>query len=263
MSSPALALSRSILFLGIAAVFPVQGTVLTFNACGGGLGTALEGDRCRYANINQDYGDRVTGPSMNGGRLQYGQLGEGWTPNVTVAYGPDGSAIHGWDNNYAGLWTVIWTEDRSGQLAITMTADPGYQVSFYGLRIGGYVFNPGPWPLVIGSLSLTSSDSGLLWSQTNVNVTQDGPIIFDFQNPYLSGSGGSLTFLMDVTNLPTGNANRESIGIDLVRFGQGAALSNELQLAQNGVAEVPEPGTLPFTLIAAGICLAARRLGCR
>jgi hypothetical protein len=239
----------SVLFVAPFIALPLQATVLTFNVCGGGTGTAVEGNRCRYATINQAYGDRVTGPSMNGGRMQYGQEGEGWTPNVTVTYGPDGSAIRGWDNNYAGLWTVIWTEDRSGQLSIRMTADPGYQVSFFGLRIGGYIFNEGPWPLVIGSLSLTDSSGATLWSQSNTPITKSGPLLLSFTEPYRSANGGWLEFMMDVRNLPVGNANRESIGIDLVRFGQSVSPSSGIEKA---LIENPEPGTLGLMLLGAG-----------
>ena len=237
----------SCLFLAPFVTLPVRATVLTFNVCGGGAGTAVEGNRCRYATINQAYGDRVTGPSMNGGRMQYGQDGEGWTPNIAVDYGPDGSAIRGWDNNYAGLWTVIWAEDRSGQLSIRMTADPGYQVSFHGLRLGGYIFNQGPWPLVIGSLSLTDNNGATLWNQANTPITQSGPVMISFPTPFISESGGWLEFMMDVRNLPIGNANRESIGIDLVRFGQVSSSSNQLQDISN-----PEPGSLSLMLLGAG-----------
>jgi hypothetical protein len=206
---------------------PIRATTLTFNACGGGTGTALEGPRCRYATINQDYGDRVTGPSMNGGLMQYGQYGEGWTPNVTVSYGPVGAAIRGWDNNYAGLWTVIWVQDDPGVLTIRMTADPGYQALFHGWRIGGYIFNEGPWPLVIGALSVMNEHQTVLWSQSNVPVTQAGPLYFEFAQPLASGDGGCIEFTMDVRNLPVGAYNRESIGIDQVRFGQRESANPE------------------------------------
>lgn len=222
------------LFLILSASLPSSATVLTFNVCGGGTGTAVEGNRCRYATINQDYGDRVTGASMNGGRMQYGEEGEGWTPNITTTYGPDGTAIRGWDNNYAGLWTVIWTEDRSGLLSIRFTADPGHRALFYGLRVGAYIFNGGPWPLVVGSLSVTNDTGATLWSQTNLALDQSDPFTLAFASPLMSGSGGWIEFLMDVRNLPVGNANRESIGVDLVRFGQ---ISN------------PEPGTMSMMLL--------------
>ena len=256
---------RAGLLAAMLAAIPAHATVLTFNACGGGAGTAVEGNRCRYATINPLYGDNVTGPSMNGGRMQYGESGEGWTPNVSVDYGPDSSAIRGWDNNYAGLWTVLWTEDRSGQLTLRMTAEPGYQVAFFGLRIGGYIFNQGPWPLVIGSLALTDSGGGTPWSASNVPITQDGPYSIWFGTPLLSAAGGWIEFQMDVRNLPTGNANRESIGIDLVQFGQIVAGSTQTLTAtqyRDAAAAVPEPGTMPLLLLgmAAIGCLARRRV---
>ena len=68
----------------------------------------------------------------------------------------------------------------------------------------------------------------------------------------MSSSGGWLEFQMDVRNLPIGNANRESIGIDLVQFGQIVAGSNQILTAtpysDTQAAAVPEPATMHLLL---------------
>lgn len=247
MNAPSLRRKFAFAFLAIlAAEVPLPATVLTFNACGGGVGTAVEGNRCRYATINQNYGDRVTGPSMNGGRMQYGEEGEGWTPNILTSYGPDATAIHGWDNNYAGLWTVIWPEEKSGLLSIRFTADPGYRATFYGFRMAGYVFNGGPWPLTVGEVSVTNDKGTKLWSQTNISLDQVSPYILALQSPLVSSNGGWLELTIDVRNLPVGNFNRESVGLDLVRYGQTSDLGQGRPAGAN-----PEGGSMSLILLGA------------
>jgi hypothetical protein len=114
---------------------------------------------------------------------------------------------------------------------------------------------------VIGSLSLESSSGSTLWSQSNTPITQSGPLILAFDTPWLSEGGGWLSFVMDVRNLPTGNANRESIGIDLVQFGQVSQAVSTTVFTQADVAGVPEPGTWALMLLGAGGIALRRRRG--
>lgn len=171
--------------------------------------------------VPQDYGDRVTGAvvPVSGGQFTYGNLGEGYTPNVQVEYRsgfstPLQPGVSVWHDNYGDRVNVLFSNQSSDTLSVRFVADDGYHVDLYQFDLAG-------WPnsdYVINAVRILNGDA-LLFSQSNVLVEGDlnGPrhTLFTFPTAL---SGTDLLLEVDYRNLPGGI--RDNIGIDNIRFGQ-------------------------------------------
>lgn len=194
--------------------------------------------------VPQDYGDRVTALTQNvpGGIFTYGNLGEGFTPNVQISYGPYPESASLWWDTFGDLSHVLWNNVRA-PFQITLVADPGYLVQLHGFDLAG-------WPnydYTIGGIEVLDGDGNLLFSQTNVHVEGDfdGPRHSHFEFPALQAS--TLLIHIDATNLYSYYLN---IGFDNLRFSQLAA-------SPNPAPELtPEPSTAALLLV--GLLAASR-----
>lgn len=243
-------MKKSILILAglaLSAVFSTtaQASILTFDTCGGSASTAITGT-CNGGAVNQNYGDRVTNGNTDangtGSDRTYGESGEGYTPNVTVAY----SGGFGWSVGFSNLTNVIWVDGTVGVLNITFQADPGFQARLLGFSLGAFLPNP-TYDNV--SVSISDESSALLYSNSYNLDANDLNQAINVQ----SGNGGFLTLTLDLSALPfdpqNGIFDRESIGIDNIRFAQSAVT----EPPQTG--ELPEPST--FALVGGAALLGA------
>ncbi len=202
--------------------------------------------------INQEYGDRVTGPmatATNGTTdFFYGEAGEGYTPNVTAHYGPT-SIFTGdpslWRYDYGDLTRVLYQGSTAqpigtnyDYLDIRLTADPGYEVVLYGFDLGGWFqadYTINEVAVFDGGASLDPM-APRLYSDPMALVAGVGPAhtTYSFATQL---RGNSLSLLIDARNL--GDFS-ELIAIDNIRFGQELA-----------PAAIPEPMTA--TLFSLGL----------
>lgn len=191
------------------------------------------------SNVQQDYGDRVTGSPMPvlGGTFTYGNQGEGYTPNVVVDYASGGNVAL-WTTQYGDLTNVLFASQGSDMLNVRLTADSGFDVLLYEFDLGG-------WPqsdYTIDGVAVTSGSS-TLFSQSNVVVEGDatgpGHTSFAFASPLRAPE---LMIAVDFSNLADGQ--QDNIGIDNIRFGQDPP-----------PAVIPVPAALP--LLASAFALLA------
>ena len=247
----------SVLALLMGGSSAARASVLTFDQIrvGGIVESTISGNA-----VPQDYGDRVTGSPMDvsGGEFTYGNLGEGFTPNVVVEYfggsaTPVGPAVALWTDLYGDLENVLFGNQNSGTMNILFTADPGFTVQLYGFDLGG-------WPSADYTIAGVSVFDGgtTRFSQSNVLVegNASGPrhTSFEFAVPL---AGSQLLVQVDYSNLP-GN-QQDNIGIDNVRFGQSPPPGPG---PGPGPVPVPEPSTgLLLAISLAGLALRRRVAG--
>jgi hypothetical protein len=222
---------------------PVQATVLGFDQCGGNPNAAIQGT-CNGGLVNQNYGDRATAESMNGGLFLYINDGEGWTPNIVTAYGPDPNAVYGYSTGYRPLANVLWVDRGVGILTMTLQADPGYRALLYNFELA--IFSDETSSVTAKAIRVFDENGTDLLNLPNYEIT--GAETFYFFIPAESGIGGSLSIQFDVTNLPV-SATREYLAMDSIRFGQIADAS----------ASIPEPGSIALVCVGLAGLVAARR----
>ncbi len=224
-----------------------EATVLQFDQARSAVSGDIVEPVSAGADLPQDYGDRVAGSpqSVPGGQYTYGNAGEGYTPNVEVAYFLSNAvvpeAVQMWLLSYGDLSNVIFGLPGSEQLNILFTADPGYTVELYGFDLAG-------WPNHDYTINRVEVLEGVtsLFSQSNVLVEGDaiGPThsSLSFSTP-LAGTG--LLIQIDYSNIPA--SQQDNIGLDNLRFGQFPS-------------PVPEPSTWAFFLAGCGLLVwVARR----
>ena len=226
-----------------------QATVLQFDQTrSAATGTTVE-PVYAGADLPQDYGDRVGGSpqTVSGGQYTYGNEGEGFTPNVEIAYSlgiPTASGeVQMWPFGYGGLTNVVFGTPGSQQINIQFSADPGYSVLLHGFDLAGY---PGADYTINGVAVLEGANT--LFSQFNVLVGGDGfgqPFThFEFSTPL---SGNSLTLQIDYANIASGQ--QDNIGLDNLRFSQFPS-------------PVPEPSSWAYLLSGIGlVAWAVRKQG--
>jgi hypothetical protein len=202
----------------------LNATVLTFNGTSG--------------SIDQTYGDRVTSLTM--GAHGYGQMGEGFTPNVVVDYDPSGGAAWTWPGAYGDLpGPVLFESVDTAKLQIKLTADPGYRVTLqsWDMATYGTIFHPDGE--TINGVTVYDAGGTPLFSQTNVYVPISTHISFEtFPTPLVDTM---LILEIDARNVTAAFGN-EDIGVDNIRFSQ-----------------VPEPGNISLAAVAIGASLIAAR----
>lgn len=197
--------------------------------------------------VPQDYGDRVTGASQSvaGGTFTYGNLGEGFTPNVVVSYGPFATVPQVWSSGYGNLSHVAWTSQKY-VLEIVLTADPGFLVKLRDFDLGG-------WPnknYIINSIQVFDGANSLLYNQNNALVEGDanGPGHSHFD---IDQQAATLVVRIDSLNL---GDDYDNIGIDNIRFSQ-------FRTGAGDDRTVPEPSAA--LLMAAGLLAFFSRRRCK
>jgi hypothetical protein len=198
--------------------------------------------------VPQDYGDRVTGFSQKvpGGIFTYGNLGEGFTPNVTVSYGPYPESASVWWDGFGDLSHVIFTNVRSA-FDVTLVADPGFLVNLHGFDLAGWPF----WDYTIGTIEILDGELNVLFKQNGAYVEGDstGPRHSHFEFDDIQAS--TLILHFDVTNLFSYYWN---IGLDNVRFSQleagASSFFASINESANESTPVPEPNSALLTVAA-------------
>ena len=192
-----------------------RASILTFDQIrvGGVVVPTISGN-----DLEDDYGDRVTGSPLNvsGGQFTYGNGGEGFTPNVVVDFvAGNGTSLSLWQDSYGDLTNVAFGNSISVSLNVQLTADPGFIVDLYHFDLAG-------WNMADYTINAVRVLSGAdtLFSQDNVLVqgADDGGDMhtaFDFAVPL---SAAQLIIQIDHGNLAAGM--QDNIGIDNIRFGQ-------------------------------------------
>lgn len=200
-------------------------TVLTFQIQGFGNGS----------NMSQGYGDNVTATTM--GIFSYGVGAEGFTPNVTVDYGPIPPAdpAH-WTTGYGDLTNVLYEDnDNEGILEVTLTAAPGWLVQLHSWDMAAYnpVFSSPP---TINWLRVRDGLGNVLLDRPNEVISETAHNSYDFSaNPFTAQ-----TLILTFNSQNLGNLS-DDIAFDNVRFGQ----------------VVPEPATM--AAVGLGLAVLARR----
>ncbi len=233
-----------ILFIFICTVFPgmSRATILEFDQIRDATGTVISTVSGNAP--EDDYGDRVTGTIVHvpGGQYAYGDGGEGYTPNVSVAF-YSGSAtasnpgVSLWRDKYGDLTNVLIGNNNSQSLIVSLTADAGFSVELFHFDLAG-------WPMADYTINGVSVSDGVstLFSQSNVLVQGTmGHTAIDFVTPL---SADDLLIKIDFSNLP--GSKHDNIGLDNIRFGQ-----NPPVFGQNPSVAVSEPSI--FVLFSLGI----------
>ena len=184
--------------------------------------------------INQEYGDRISGASQiatnSTTTFGYGVGVEGYTPKVTVSYGPFSIFTGGpelWRTDYGNLERVLYQGSRFtgvgndyDVLDVVLVADPGYDAVLYDFDLGGWnktnytinavtVFDGVPFPFI--------TPTNQIYDQANVAVAGSGPASTHIDLTSLSLTAHVIWLRIDANNL---GATSENIGIDNIRFGQ-------------------------------------------
>lgn len=176
--SPSLRFARLITiasFCSILFASPLMATVLTFD---------VDPPVSNFENINQDYGDRVTSTTMPG-NLQYGENGEGFTPNVVVDYGPAAADPALWTTGYGNLSNILFKDaDGFDYLQVTFTADPGYLVELHSWDMAAFtnVFSSDP---TINSVRVLDSEGAELLLISNPTISRTTRTSFISVNPFV------------------------------------------------------------------------------
>lgn len=238
------------LCIGLAFSPSTQASILTFSDCGTSTTGALSNPAgCNGSNINPIYGDRVTGANTDAGGTEdrsYGEAGEGYTPNVVSTI----SNAFGWGTGFGLLTNVIYVDGIAGQLTVRFDADPGFRVRLHGFDLGAFLPPVNGYNPVV--VTVTNEANAILFTDTyavgSSGVNEEFGVLL-----VQSGNGGSLTLSLDTSGLAFDtNAfifDRESVGIDNIRFSQSAATEPPPS------GDIPEPST--FALVGGAALLAA------
>jgi hypothetical protein len=178
-------------------------TVLTFDVTGG---------VSNFENVDQAYGDNVAAAVNAAGT--YGVGAEGFTPNVTVAYGAPGEDPALWTTSYGDLTNILFNDaDGDTTLTVRFTAAAGYLVDLYGFDLASFV-NAGQ---TIQGLTVRDVGANVtLFSQGSTAISGATHNAFSFATAL---SASDLELVVNLTGL--GGAS-DDIGIDNIRFGQSA-----------------------------------------
>ncbi len=187
-----------------AAMGPTSATVLTFDQ------NVPVGDS---EPVDPGYGDQVT--ILDDSGLEYG-ADEGFTPAVSLDYGPAGAGPALWSTSYGDLTNVLYQSLLgSPTLEITLTANPGFLVrlSSFDLAASDGRFGSDP---TIESLRVVDGSGTVLFDKNAEIVSKTARNHYQFGTPL---EGQTLTIRIDSSNL---GADAEGIGIDNITFGQTA-----------------------------------------
>ena len=234
--SPRSSLFRTLCVLLGCLASNAEATILQFDQTRSAVSGDIVEPVSAGADLPQDYGDRVAGSpqAVPGGQYTYGNAGEGYTPNVEVAYFLSNAvvpeAVQMWLLSYGDLSNVIFGLPGSEQLNILFTADPGYVVQLYGFDLAGYPFRD----YTINRVEVLEGATSL-FAQPNAPVAGTSHTSFDFTTPL---AGASLLIQIDYSNITP--SQQDNIGLDNLRFGQFPS-------------PVPEPSSWVFFLAGCGL----------
>ena len=245
-------INHKVLLAGIALSIlaaPSRASVLTFDNCGTSATSAIL-NSCSGGAINQNYGDRVSGTNTDASgtssERSYGNLGEGFTPNIVVGY----STGAGWSTGFSALTNVLYlpvdvVNNPDNLLDITFTADPGFRARLLGFSLGAF-FDLITFPNI-------TSYSGIgitVFTEGNVTLFSQAYTLnsagLNESLDVVGNDGGSLTLRMNLNSLTydpgTFRFDRESVAIDNIRFAQQSSPTTP-----NNPEGIPEPST--FVLV--------------
>jgi hypothetical protein len=190
--------------------------------------------------VDQNYGDRVTSTTM--GAFSYGEHGEGFTPNITVQYDPNGGAAYTWPSGYGDLIRTLYESVSTARLQVKLSADPGYRVRLLQWDMATFDTFFHPNGVTINGVAVYDANGATLFSQSNVFVPATGHIRFDTFSTQLIDT--ALTLEIDARNV-TGGFGNQDVGVDNIVFSQ-----------------VPEPASAVLAVFGAAIVAAvAHRCG--
>ncbi len=172
-----------------------------------------------FETLDESYGDRVTSTTMPGNYL-YGEMGEGFTPNVVIDYGPDpGADPRLWSTGYGDLSNVLFeNNDAFGILRLTFTADTGFVVRLHSWDIIAYTTSFASDP-TIDYVRVLDSDGTELYREDSKSISRTTHTTFDFSaTPFTD----DVLVLEYSSNNLTGQT--DSIASDNFRFSQAAAV---------------------------------------
>ena len=229
-------MKKSVIALfGIVCAAPVaQATVLQFD----GLGTNVSLQDSTKGALVANYGDHVAGPGT--GIAQ----GNGYTPNIGVAFQPDGgntgggsgSGGDGWQAYNDSEWSVAQLDGipANNNFDVVFTPDAGFGVQInsfvfddYGGYAAGHTFD---WQILVGGSPITGGSGVVVNADQNLLVNTG----------LTSAIDGPVTLRIT----PTAGAIDDR-GIDSVNFDQAVA--------------VPEPAALSCLVLMGAINLMRRR----
>lgn len=217
-TQPFVGILSAAFLLALTAVTPTEATVLTFKS---------NPDFADDAALPANYGNRVaSGSVVSGGTTyQYGNFGEGFTPNVAATYD---NPANTYGPGYGALVNVAYAP--GGIFRLTLAGDTGFNVSLFSFDLAGLDAS-----YQINSVSVFSGAT-TLFSQSNVTVngSSNGTGVTSFNFGPLTAH--TLTLQFDATN--QGVVAQQNIGIDNIRFSQVA---------------VPEPSVTALALSSAGV----------
>lgn len=160
--------------------------------------------------VDQAYGDRVTMTPQGGD--EYGTA-HGFTPNVEVAYGPDGAQPKLYTTGYGELVNVLFEDlDGFGHLEITLSADPTWEVVLHGFDLAAFsAVAP------IEAVRIRDGASNELFAQSGVPISSSTRTTFGFDPPLRAPV---VIVELDTSNL---GSRSDDVGIDNIAFGQEVA----------------------------------------
>lgn len=160
--------------------------------------------------VDQAYGDRVTMTPQLG--FEYG-IAHGFTPNVEVAYGPQGAQPKLYTTGYGDLVNVLFDDlDGFGHLEVTLAADETWEVVLHGFDMAAYSA-VGP----INAVRVRDGAGTALHVETDVLISASTHTTFAFDPPLRARV---VIIEIDSSNLGT---RSDDIGIDDIVFGQEMA----------------------------------------
>lgn len=183
-------------------------TILTFDATGIFNGAVLD----------QNYGDRVTGPSNAFG--SYGTTDGNYTPNVLVDNGLMQARL--WTTGYGNLTNVFYEDQDGVDLSFTLTADSGFLVRLQSFDLASF---GAVGTITPEAVSVRDGSGNLLFALDSLTVSSTAR---NTLTPQVAASQLVVTIRASALGLSSDN-----VALDNITFSQEAAPTDG----------VPEPGT--------------------
>ena len=250
-------MNRPFLTLAIVALFAcsTHATVLTYKGGNGTSGYGFEQTSVDLfdddngaetdAHDDQAYGDNVTGLGPDANNFEYGEQGEGFTPNITVEHRGRARRHSNFGGCYGGSGTHNMctttgpnpspdgveipflhggTSDLSGDepVWVEFTAEPGFDVTMFDLYVMGDLNTTTSAGVIVKLLD--GAGGGELFNSGVVEILRNEPNLVDLQ-------GTTAPFIrLELDWHP---------GISGGAFGFGDFTTDNIRFGQNGTATAP------------------------